>query len=303
MGCYNNYKARTKVKGEVVPIPCGKCIGCRLEKARQWAVRCVHEAQMYETNCFITLTYNEENLPEDRNVSKKDLQKFIKRLRKHLEPKHICDTYKEVRYYACGEYGEKNSRPHYHLCLFNHDFSDKELLYQAKAKRYKNQFSTGNDHSLYTSKTLQKIWTHGFSTIGELTFESAGYVARYVTKKITGPMADTHYKRDILETGSDKVTPEFALMSRMPGIGKPWLDKYFTDVYPKDFFTINGVKNKPPQYYDDILKKKDPNLHVKIKERRKLKAKEEENVIRLKQKENHKHLTAKQLQRNLENGN
>ncbi len=298
MACYNQYRAKTKVTGEIVPIPCGKCIGCRLEKARQWAVRCYHESQMYEQNCFITLTYNEENLPKDRNIEKRELQLFFKRLRKHI-------TEKEIRYYACGEYGTKGNRPHYHACIFNYDFPDKEILYEGQYKHFNNQFSkTHKSNSLYTSKTLQKIWKKGFSTVGEVTFQSAGYVARYIQKKITGEMAKTHYKRDLLEIGSDMRTPEFALMSRgnkkdgKGGIGKPWLEKYFTDVYPKDFFTINGVKNKPPRYYDDLLKKKNPRLHIKIKERRKLLAAEEE-IIRLKQKENHKTIITKQLQRNL----
>lgn len=295
MGCYNQYHARTKVMGEIVPIPCGKCIGCRLEKARQWAVRCVHEAQMYDENSFLTLTYNNEHLPKSRNIEKRALQLFIKRLRRYVEPK-------EIRFYACGEYGEKFGRPHYHICLFNHDFDDKEMLRQADFKRKGAFHQKTNSHSLYTSKTLEKIWGKGFVTIGELTFETAGYVARYVTKKITGPKAEEYYKRDYMTPGDQEVTPEFALMSRMPGIGQPWLDKYFTDVYPKDFFTLNGVKNKPTRYYDDLLKKKDPYLYATIKKRRQEKCKEEENVIRLKQKENHKKLTAKQLQRNLENG-
>lgn len=219
-------------------------------------------------------------------MQKRDLQLFIKRLRKYLDPK-------EIRYYACGEYGDKMGRPHYHMALFNHQFIDLQIYRGGQYKHFKNQFSTAkNQNPLYTSHVLEGIWKKGYCTIGELSFESAGYVARYVTKKITGPPAKEHYNGK---------APEFALMSRMPGIGKPWLDKYFTDVYPKDFFTINGVKNKPPRYYDDQLKKLDPNLHIKLKEARQLKAKEEE-IIRLKQREKHKNLTVKQLQRNLENG-
>lgn len=291
MGCYNQYYARTKVKAEIVPIPCGKCIGCRLEKARQWAVRCVHEAQMYNQNCFITLTYNNKNLPKDRNIEKRALQLFFKKLRKHINTQ-------EIRYYACGEYGDKMGRPHYHACIFNYDFPDKKLLHGAQRRFNKGYFQQTNDHDLFTSATLDKIWAKGYATIGELTFQSAGYVARYVTKKITGEKAKNHYLGR---------TPEFALMSRgnkkngKGGIGKPWLLKYFTDVYPKDFFTINGVKNKPPRYYDDLLKKIDPDLLVKLKIERAKRAKETE-IIRLKQKENHKILTAKQLQRNLEHG-
>lgn len=297
MACYNQYKAKEKVSGKVVPIPCGKCIGCRLEKARQWAVRCYHESQMYTDNCFVTLTYNNEHLPESRNIEKRTLQLFFKRLRKHIN-KH--EPEKEIRFYACGEYGEKMGRPHYHSCIFNYDFPDKEILYTDYQHNHRSGFSTGINHSLYTSATLEKIWGKGYCTIGELNLQTAGYVARYVTKKITGPLQEEHYKRDYMEPGAHKAVPEFALMSRMPGIGEPWLQKYFTDVYPKDFFTINGIKNKPPRYYDDLLKKRDPKLHLTIKKARAAKA-EEEEVIRLKQLENHKKLTIKSLNRGFEN--
>ena len=258
---------------------------------------------MYDQNCFITLTYNDEHLPPSRNIEKKALQNFFKKLRTYINshhPPYQHQPYKEIRYYACGEYGEKRGRPHYHACIFNYDFPDKQIFRGGRHPYHSGKFIQTNDHPLYTSAILQKIWNKGFTTIGEVTFDSAGYVARYVTKKITGPMAENYYKRDFCELGEKEITPEFALMSRMPGIGMPWLKKYFTDVYPKDFFTLEGVKNKPPRYYDEYLKKVDPDLHVKIKQQRTLKAKEEE-IIRLKQKENHKQLTAKQLQRNMEN--
>jgi hypothetical protein len=260
---------------------------------------------MYEDNCFITLTYNPASLPKSRNVDKTVLQKFIKRLRKHVNsrryhPPYQHQPYKEIRYYACGEYGEKRGRPHYHLLIFNFDFPDKKLFKGGKHPFHDGKWLKSNDHPLYISAILSTLWPYGFSTIGEVTFDSAGYVARYVLKKILGPLAEEYYKRDYMDQGDQIIVPEFALMSRMPGIGLPWLKKYFTDVYPKDFFTLNGVKNKPPRYYDDQLKKLDPDLHVRIKQLRQETAKEEE-IIRLKQKENHKQLTAKQLQRNMEN--
>lgn len=305
MSCYYNVQIKN-LKGDIVQIPCGKCIGCRLEKARQWAVRCVHEAQMHEENCFITLTYNNENLPKDRCINKKDLQLFFKRLRKKInkdnQKPYQHQKYKEIRYYACGEYGDRFSRPHYHACIFGHDFHDKEKLRGNNIKWKKNYFSKAKtDFALYRSAQLESCWTLGFSSVGEMSFESAGYVARYVMKKITGDQADIHYKRDILESGSDTIEPEFALMSRMPGLGQTWLEKYYTDVYPKDYFHINGVKNKPPRYYDDQLLKKDSQLYDKIKKRR-IDALKPIDILRLKDKEKHKHLTVKQLQRSLHNG-
>jgi len=238
---------------------------------------------MWDENCFITLTYAPEHLPKDKSIEKRTLQLFIKRLRKHLKGK-------EIKFYACGEYGDKKGRPHYHACIFGHDFKDKVLFRFNNSGDNKGYVKQGINSPLYTSPTLERLWRFGFSTIGEVTIESAGYVARYILKKITGEKANEYYQNK---------TPEFALMSRRPGIGKKWFKKYHTDVYPKDFFTINGVKCKPPRYYDDLLKKRNPDLHIRIKKKRREKAKEEE-IIRLKQKENHKILTAKQLQRSLE---
>ena len=151
-------------------VPCGQCIGCRLERSRQWAIRCVHEASLHTDNCFITLTYSPDCLPSDGSLNHDDFQKFFKRLRKHIAPK-------KIRYYMCGEYGEdlqqpsKLGRPHFHACLFGLDFDDKQL------------YIVRDDVKLYTSATLEKIWGKGFVTIGDVTFESAAYVARYIAKK------------------------------------------------------------------------------------------------------------------------
>ena len=103
-----------------VQLPCGQCIGCRLEKSRQWAMRIAHESSLYDQNCFLTLTFSDEHLPQNLSVSKRDLQLFMKRLRKHFAPR-------KIRFFQCGEYGELNMRPHYHSILFNVDFPDKYL--------------------------------------------------------------------------------------------------------------------------------------------------------------------------------
>lgn len=264
--------------------PCGKCIECRLERARQWAVRIMHEASMYEDNCFITLTYNNKNLPLNKSLNKHHLQLFMRYLRRHYNDK-------EIRFYGCGEYGNKLGRPHYHVCLFNCNFEDKELIHDPNYRWDKSHFQIGEVHKIYNSETLNKIWKKGFVSIGELTMLSAGYVARYVTKKITGVKAKNHYKGK---------TPEFALMSRMPGIGKKWIDKYMTDVYPKDFFTHNGIKMKPPRYYDSQLEKIKPELLEEIKNKRT----SEKKFIPHKRKmamEKYKKIVTKQLQRSMEN--
>lgn len=156
-------------------VPCGRCVGCRLERSRQWAIRCVHEASLHEKNCFITLTYNDENLPADQSLHYEPFQLFMKRLRKKYGS--------GIRFYMCGEYGEKLARPHFHACLFGHDFDDKKVWKKTDAGSV-----------LYRSAELEKLWPFGYSSVGDVSFESAAYVARYIMKKITGEAAESHYK-------------------------------------------------------------------------------------------------------------
>lgn len=266
-----------------VDVPCGQCIGCRLERSRQWALRCVHEASLYENNCFITLTYNDENLPHDLSLNKKHFQDFMKRLRK----RYVISPDSKIRYFHCGEYGEKNFRPHYHACLFNFDFRDKEL------------WSVRDGVRLYTSRDLAGIWKYGFSTVGEVTFESAAYVARYVLKKVTGDRAEEHYRICDSETGElHNVIPEYTTMSRRPGIGRGWYDKYESDVFPSDFIVIRNKKMQPPKYYDGLY----TNIDDIKKARRSNANKHKENntAERLRVREDVKLATLKFLKRSLE---
>lgn len=219
-------------------LPCGQCVGCRLNYSRQWAIRLVHENQMHENSCFITLTFSPEELnkrdnPDSLNV--RDFQLFMKRLRKkHPE--------KKIRFFHCGEYGEKNQRPHYHALIYNHDFSDRKLFKQRK------------EIKLYTSKELEELWPYGFSTIGDVTFQSSAYVARYIMKKQKGDKAQEHYTNiDPLTGEVTTKEPEYCTMSRKPGIGYNWFQKYKTDVYPRDVCIINNHEVKPPRYYDTLL--------------------------------------------------
>mgnify|MGYP000030904861 CR=1 FL=1 len=236
-----------------VTVPCGQCIGCRLERSRQWAVRCYHEASLYEKNCFITLTFNKENLPVDRSLDVRTFQLFMKKLRKKYKKenpyrkKENPDLYQQfnekhaIRFYHCGEYGDKNGRPHYHACIFNHDFTDK--IYWSKTK---------NGDKLYRSEELEDLWPYGFSTIGEVTFQSAAYVARYIMKKVNGKNSAYHYTDYNPDTGEilSERKPEYTTMSRRPGIGKKWLEKYKSDVFTGDFIILNGKKIRPPKFYD-----------------------------------------------------
>lgn len=249
---------------EELLIPCGQCIGCRLEHSRQWAMRCVHESSLYDDNCFLTLTYNDENLPPNETLIHDDFQLFMKRLRKKFG--------NGIRYYMCGEYGEEQDekkaeingigRPHYHACVFNFDFTDKE------------HYRTVNGFRLYTSETLNKLWGKGYCIIGDVTFESAAYVARYIMKKQKGKLdPDLHYNRGLdAETGEIKlIKPEYTQMSRRPGIASAWWTEFKDDTL-KDFVTIRGMKMKPPKYYDKLLEEESPEKLLSIKEKRLLTA-------------------------------
>lgn len=217
-------------------VPCGQCIGCRLEHSRQWALRCVHEAELYEENTYVTLTYNEEHLPADMSVDKRVFQKFMKKLRKRKG---------QVRYFHCGEYGDKRNRPHYHAILFGMDFKDK--------KQWKEN---ENGDMLYTSKELEAIWGYGFCSLGSVSFQSAAYVARYVTKKVMAKGEYTYVKYDYRSKRFRKVAPEYGTMSRNPGIGADWIKKHEKNIYPRDEVIINGRVSKPPRFYDEKVKQR-----------------------------------------------
>lgn len=270
-----------------ISVPCGRCIGCRLERSRVWAIRCMHEASLYEHNCFITLTYAPEHLPEGGTLQKKHFQDFMKRLRKEYSHK--------IRFFHCGEYGANTGRPHYHAILFNHHFEDQELW-------------RINDHDqpVYISETLQRLWPFGFNTIGSVTFESCAYVARYITKKVTGDQALEHYNTIDKETGEilNEKLPEYCTMSRRPGIAYDWIKKYKSDCYPKDYFTLNGRKMQPPKYYDSFYEHIDPKGMFKIKNRREENRKRHEadnTDERLEQREAVKLAQSQTLKRKAEN--
>jgi len=275
-----------------IQIPCGQCIGCRLERSRQWAIRCVHEASLYDDNCFITLTYNNDCLPRDGSLDVTDFQKFMKRLRKTTDAK--------IRYYHCGEYGQSCAicgrnlndcqesgctfvktlgRPHFHACIFNFDFDDKIL------------YTTNNGINVYTSKTLSRLWPFGHSTVGDVTFESAAYTARYITKKVLGATAPDYYQNK---------KPEYTTMSK--GIGSGWFELFYDDL-SNDKCVINGKEVKIPKFYDSILEDMDKFEMLKRKVKRKQKASEYEkdsSTRRLRDREKCQTARFTKLQRNLE---
>lgn len=258
------FNAREGYYDRPVTLPCGRCIGCRLERSRQWATRCVHEASLYEENCFITLTFRDacplDGTKTDPTVSlyKHHFQRFMKRLRRemalgvlsHPRKRGYLPKFKSpnIRYLHCGEYGENLGRPHHHACLFNFDFPDKKY------------WKTKEGNNYYTSELLNKLWGHGYCIIGAVTFESAAYVARYIEKKITGEMAVGYY---------DGKLPEYSTCSRRPGLGKGWLDKYKTDIFPKDFVIIRGKRSKVPKFYNTKYELTNPDEYGDISALRK----------------------------------
>lgn len=267
-------------------VPCGQCVGCRLERSRQWAIRCVHESSLYESNCFITLTYNNEYLPRDLSLDVSHFQKFMKRLRKRFG--------EGIRFFHCGEYGSKFGRPHYHAILFNFDFPDKYL------------WKEENGQKLFRSKILEELWPFGHSSVGTATFESAAYVARYILKKVTGDGAEEHYQSVDLDTGEFfQRKPEYTTMSRRPGIAKGWFDKFKDDVFPSDEVVLRGKRMRPPKYYDSLYELVDPSDHERIKIRRKASASkysENNSPERLEVRRKVKEAQIKSLVRNIDNG-
>ena len=273
-----DFKGGSVREWDEIKLPCGRCIGCRLERSRQWAIRCVHEAQYHSENCFLTLTFDDDHLDPDGSLQKRDFVLFMKRLRKYF------DTYgKKIRFFHCGEYGAKHERPHHHCIIFGADFPDKVL------------WTVSCGFPLYRSAALEQLWPFGFSSIAGVSFESCAYVARYVTKKINGELADEHYHGR---------QPEYVTMSRMPGIGYQWLMDH-PEIYNYDEVIIrNGIKCKPPRYYDKIFDSIAPDYMKVIKDNRKLKAEinDEKNRIpnRLSQKEDYKIEVCKKLIRSYE---
>ncbi len=268
MACYHPITGYRTAAGKVtfkqkegyydrpVTIACGQCRGCRLERSRQWAVRCMHEAQMntkgnppVPCNSFITLTYDDDHLPPDGGLVLEHFQQFVRSFRRAGH---------KFRYYHCGEYGDLNGRPHYHAILFGIDFPDQVF-----------EETTPHGDKLYSSELLSTYWTKGRSRIGAMTFKSAAYVARYCMKKINGEQAEEHYQKISKTTGEVfQVKPEYQTMSRRPGIGSTWFATYGGDIFPSDECVVNGKVTRPPKFYDSQYELSDPTGHALIKEGR-----------------------------------
>lgn len=235
--------------GVPLKIPCGQCIGCRIDRARQWALRCVHESMYHDHNSFLTLTYSPETLRYTEEtflptLVLRDCQLFLKRLRKRLG---------KFRYFLAGEYGSEFSRPHYHLLLFGLDFPDKVYLSRNK---YRDVY--------YISPTLSDLWPYGFHTIGSLTPRTAQYCAQYCLKKVIGKDSWTQYLCR---------KPEFITVSRAPGLGNAFYHDHFEQMYIDDYVVdSNGKKMSIPAYYDNLHFTLHPHLKEEYSIERQIRA-------------------------------
>jgi len=272
---------------EFIPmkIACGKCIGCRLDRSREWAVRCVHETQMHDQSCFITLTYKNSELvltPDGiPTLFHEHFQLFMKKLRKKFG--------EGIGFFMCGEYGEKHHRPHYHAILFGVDFIDKKAYRQNE-----------NGDMIYHSQMLDELWGHNDpelcpNEVGTATFKSAAYVARYVVKKLGGPMEELYQGR----------LPDYGKPSRKYAIGKKWLEKYWEDVFNYNELTLEGHTIPIPRYYQKWLEKNHFERYLQFKTRDlsfmdTLEFKHESSPQRLKIKKYIKQQNTKRLRRQYE---
>lgn len=213
-------------------IPCQNCVGCKLEYSRQWMLRLTHEALYWPQSCFITLTYNQQNLPQSNSLDPDHLQNFYKRLRDRLD-------YQPLKHFSCGEYGDRNFRPHYHAIIFGWAPTDQSFW---KLNRQGDR--------LYISKMLEDTWGHGFCSVAPATAKSMAYVARYVVKKIKGKddfQAAHYYRCSPVDGKMHSVQPEFGRMSQ--GLGKRFAADYKSDFVTTGSLHLDGKRQAIPRYY------------------------------------------------------
>lgn len=278
---YDSYRSDLceRYISDFVEIPCGKCIGCRLEYSRQWANRMMLECKYHSQNWFITLTYDDLHVPRSYygdpdsgeplpslTLNKRDIQLFFKRLRKQ--------TGQHFRYYACGEYGENTHRPHYHFIVFGLELDDLKFLRRADNFDYFTSETIANAWSQFDNHTGERT-PIGFHMVCNVSWETCAYVARYVTKKLNGAAAEFY--------DTFNISPEFCLMSRRPGIARQYFDENASDILKYQLINIstpNGGKQfKPPRYYDQLFDIIAPDEMAEIREIRRRTA---ENVLKLK---------------------
>lgn len=245
---------------DIIFLPCGQCIGCRLQYSREWANRLMLERQYHTSAIFLTLTYDDFHVPErcfvlpdsgevgySLSLRKRDIQLFMKRLRKHFSEDHI-------RFYAAGEYGTHTFRPHYHLIIFGIHVDDSYV--------WRVKMVEGQRFCYYRSPTLEFLWPYGHVEFSDVSWDTCAYVARYVTKKLTGDCAEFY--------DTFNIDPPFSLMSRKPGIGRQYYDEHLTTLF--DYDTINlgtekgGLSFRHPSYYKRLYESDFSDSYVQYAE-------------------------------------
>lgn len=231
----------------IIKLPCGKCPECQKDYYTQWATRGSRELERWPISLFITLTYNDEHLPADRSLNKKDVQDFIKRVKKH------ANSSKEnpIRQIYCGEYGTKTLRPHYHVILFNLDFED--------AYHWRNG---DKGEKIFRSPTLEKLWPFGSSEFGIAQPGAIAYLFKYVLKKKTRKEKEKPLEL-VIDGEIHEVAHEFIEASRNPGIGAHMRE---SQSIKKGYLSVQGVKTKLPKYYMNFLQIHDPKTFEKLKD-------------------------------------
>lgn len=269
----------------VKALPCGKCVGCRLDYAREWAIRCTLEMQDYSSDeCyFLTLTYDDEHvpysvahtetvehvhsygfpssdpvwyesvdLPSNQTLVPDHLTKFLKRLRRSQQYHYGNGN---IRFFACGEYGGKTFRPHYHLIVFGLQLAPPSPSDWSKRMR---------GYAVWESKYLDDIWHCGHVIVGHCTYETCGYVARYMLKKQKGV--------DGLFYSKNNIEPPFSRMSLKPGIGMKYYEAHKEEFLKSDEIYLvtekRGIKTKPPRFFDLLLADEYPDLFAEVKNTR-----------------------------------
>lgn len=221
-----------------------------MEYTKQWATRCVHEAQYHARSCFVTLTYSDQNLPAYGQLHKEHLQKFLRSLRKRGF---------KLRYFACGEYGDQYDRPHYHALLFG--------VWPADAYEWRSK----GKYKYFRSPTFELAWPHGFVEFSDVSRKNCEYVAGYIRKKRTKSSTDywDRYERTAHDGALYYLEPEFSLMSKKPGIGERWIADHWKETYTHDSIILDGREWPVPEYYDKWLKKNRPGVWESVLECRK----------------------------------
>lgn len=281
MGCYHLIPARRPERGGAwqlhpalgtadAEIPCGKCLGCRTDRAKTWTIRATHEARLWEHNTFFHLTYDDTHLPPE--LMPRDLQLFFKRLR---QARARDDTQSlpsvrssSIRYMACGEYGDKTLRPHYHVCAFNIGFADQQ--------RYNSD--------LNTSDTLTTIWGNGATKLAPFTPARAGYVASYLTK---------HGHRTYTDQDGVVLQQPFFRASNRPALGRAWLEKNYRDIQHGYVVDDDGQKHSVPRYYQKWMRGQHPLIQEANDNKKREHREDREALRRLAAETIHKHHQAR----------